>query len=81
MTDVFFMNSECPNIYLPRKINRSHGIFCFIKNPTAHCDGQAAKKLIGASTCCQKSMGAAAPAAPAVTRALQAFRNSKLGKL
>ena len=28
---VFSMNSECPNIYLPRKINRSHGIFCFIK--------------------------------------------------
>ena len=28
---VFLMNSECPNIHLLRKINRPHGIFCFIE--------------------------------------------------
>ena len=28
---VLLINSEYPNIYLPKKINRPHGIFCFIK--------------------------------------------------
>ena len=27
MTDIFFINSECPNIYLLRKINRPHVFF------------------------------------------------------
>ena len=28
---VFLMNSECPNIYLLKKMNKPHGIFCLIK--------------------------------------------------
>ena len=47
---VFLMNSECPNIYLPRKINRSHGIFCFIKKSYSTLWHQTKAEIILNST-------------------------------